>query len=90
MGKILDFIGVRYDLSDFDLDHHRKQSLGLYSTGPYQAQSRDDLHNFSFHSAELSSDMKSAIRAYAVSYLGQDLYDKYLARFDPANPGYGY
>jgi hypothetical protein len=83
MGKILDFLGVSYDLSDFDLDHHRAKSLGLYSTGPYQAQSREDLYNFSFHSADLSSDMRSALRAYAVSFLGQDLYDTYLSRFDP-------
>ena len=73
---------MSYDLSDFDLDHHRAKSLGLYSTGPYQAQSREDLYNFSFHSADLSSDMRRALRAYAVSFLGQDLYDNYLSRFD--------
>jgi hypothetical protein len=82
MGRILDFIGVSYDLSSFDLDHHRAKSLGLYSTGPYQAQSQDDLYNFSFHSGELSNDMRNALRAYAVSYLGQDLHAKYLSRFD--------
>jgi hypothetical protein len=82
MGRILDFLGVSHDLSSFDLDHHRAKSFDLYSTGRYRAQSREDLYNFSFHSGEMSNDLKSALRAFSISFLGPDIYDKYLSRFD--------
>lgn len=80
--RILDFIGIEYDLDSFDLDYHRQKSFETYNKNPGDTKTRDDLYNFSFHSRDISEDMKTSLRTYAVSYLGAELYERYLARFD--------
>ena len=80
--RILDFIGIEYDLDSFDLDHHRRKSYEAYSKNPNDPKTRDDPYNFSFHSRHVTEEMKASLRAYAVSYLGGDVYERYLSRFD--------
>jgi len=82
MGRILDFLDIPYDFADFDVEHHRRRSLELYSRGPDQPESKDALFDFAYHSRELSPATRQALKAYCISYLGADLYDKYLACFD--------
>ena len=82
IGRILDFLAVRYDFTGFELEHHRQRSLELYGRGPDQPESKDALFDFAYHSRDLPAATKQALKSYCLSYLGADLYDKYLACFD--------
>ncbi len=86
MEKILNFLGITYDLSEFDLEYHRRRSLELYKVGPDEPQTKDDLYDFAFHSRKVSNETKAAIRSYALSFLGNRVYERYLSRFD--DPGF--
>jgi hypothetical protein len=82
IGRILDFLHVPYDFAGFDVEHHRRRSLELYSRGPDQPESKNALFDFAYHSRELPAATKQALKAYSISYLGADLYEKHLACFD--------
>jgi hypothetical protein len=82
MGRILEFLHVPYDFAGFDVEHHRRRSLELYSRGPDQPESKNALFDFAYHSRELPAATKQALKAYSISYLGVDLYEKHLACFD--------
>jgi hypothetical protein len=82
MGRILDFLQIPYDFAGFDVEHHRKRSLELYSRGPDQPESKDALFDFAYHSRELPAETGQALKAFCIAYLGADLYEKYLACFD--------
>lgn len=82
MGRILEFLDVPYDFADFDVEHHRRRSLELYSRGPDRPESREALFDFAYHSRGLSADAKQALRDYCQSYIGAELYQKYLGCFD--------
>jgi hypothetical protein len=87
MGRILDFLDVRYDFAGFDVERHRRRSLELYSRGPDQPESKDALFDFAYHSRELPDATRRALKAYCISYLGAELYGKYLAGFDRLSEG---
>jgi len=82
MGRILDFLAIPHDFAGFDLEHHRRCSLELYARGPDRPQSTEALLDFAYHSRRLPPETRQALKAYCQSYLGAELYDKYLACFD--------
>jgi hypothetical protein len=82
MGRILDFLAIAHDFTGFDLEHHRRRSLELYARGPDRPQSTEALLDFAYHSRRLPPETRQALKAYCQSYLGAELYDKYLACFD--------
>lgn len=82
MKKILEFLGISYDLSEFDIEHHRQKSFELYSKAPDKPQTKNDLYDFTFHSRDLPDETKAALRSYALSFLGDRVYENYLSRFD--------
>lgn len=82
MGRILDFLGIPHDFTEFDVETHRKRSLELYARGPDQPQSKDALFDFTYHSRDLPPETRAALQTYCRSYLGADLYDSYLGCFD--------
>jgi hypothetical protein len=82
MGRILDFLEIRHDFADFDVEHHRRRSLELYARGPDQPESTDALFDFAYHSRALPPETRQALAAYCRTYLGAGLYDRYLGVFD--------
>jgi len=82
MGRILNFLDVPYDFAGFDVEAHRKRSLELYGRGPDQPESREALFDFAYHSRALPAETRQALKAFCISYLGADLYEKYLGCFD--------
>ncbi|MEM9540265.1 MAG: hypothetical protein AAGA60_12290 [Cyanobacteria bacterium P01_E01_bin.42] len=74
--KILDFLDFSYDLSDFDLEYHRQQSIGIYDK-QHKSYSKDNLYDFNFHRNEVDSEIVEAIDEF-VNDNYRDLVDRYL------------
>lgn len=82
IGQILDFIGVAYDFSDFDVAYHRNRSFELYGQANDRPRTKDDPTDLRFHSRQLAAETKLALQDYGIEQLGKDLYDQFLKRFD--------
>ena len=85
MEKILKFLRIDYDLKNFDLDSHVKNSIKRYNKGSKgrhdKSQTKNNLTNFTFHSdssmtREERLEMDNQIRK---RYGG--LFDLYLRRY---------
>jgi hypothetical protein len=88
IGRILDFLEIPHDFTGFDVEQHRRRSLELYARGPDQPESRDALLDFAYHSRGLSAETRQALKAYCQSYLGPELYERYLGGFDRLSEGH--
>lgn len=80
--RILDFLGVDYDLTGFDEAEHRRRSLALYGQGPDLPQTAHDSRNVRFHSANLGEETRRAIRRFCAETLGPGLFQTYLGRYE--------
>jgi len=85
MLKILDFIGIDYDLSDFNLEEHRLKSMDAYNSNRKGVQEKtltaSDPFNFLFHSSKrLCYEHKKTLDSILQINL-MELYDKYLSRY---------
>lgn len=77
--RILDFLRMRYDLTDFDVDAHRAASLNIYDT-QHRSFTMSDLFDFRWHQrraeAEVLDELDSFVRRHyvdlAVKYLSWD------------------
>lgn len=94
MLKILDFIGINYDLSDFNLEEHRLKSVKAYST-TYRDRLREGIRevalttndplNFTFHSSKCLGDKHKKALDSAFQKKMPILYEKYLNRYKEEN-----
>lgn len=82
MGRILDFIGIEYDLGGFDLEHHRRRSLELYAQAPDKPRTADDPTAAEHHSRNLSPEQRADLRRFGLEILGPDLYERHLGRYE--------
>ena len=89
MLKILDFMGIEYDLSDFDLEEHKLKSLESYVHGskePHQqAQTSRDPLNFTFHSDKHLNPKQRQTLDNTFRNKLPILYDTYLSRYSEEN-----
>ncbi len=89
MLKILDFIGIDYDLSDFDLEEHRLKSIRAYSLNrdniKAQTHTANDLFNFTFHSDKRLGDKHKKTLDFIFQKKLSILYEKYLIRYKEEN-----
>ncbi|MGK7887019.1 MAG: hypothetical protein AB4057_20620 [Crocosphaera sp.] len=76
MLKILEFLGLSYDLNNFDLEYHRQQSLDLYDI-QHKSYTKDNLYDFTFHQSQVKADVVQAIDDF-VDKNYRDLAQKYL------------
>lgn len=76
IGQILDFLDFSYDLSDFDLEHHRQQSLKIYDK-QHKSYSKDNLYDFTFHQNQVNSEILAALEEF-VDNNYRDLVNRYF------------
>jgi|GEM_PF-1172199 len=87
MERILKFVGIPYDLADFNIAEHRLRSLQLYAQAHDKPATAHDPLDMTFHSRGLDQDTHRALRAFCRDILGDDAtYRRYLGRYD-VEPG---
>ncbi|MEA5532393.1 hypothetical protein [Crocosphaera sp. XPORK-15E] len=74
--KILDFLELPYDLSNFDLEYHRQQSIKIYDT-QHTSHTQNNIYDFSFHQNEADPEIIKAIDEFFSKNYG-DLINRYL------------
>ena len=74
--KILDFFGFSYDLTNFDLEYHRQQSLQIYDI-QHKSYSKNNLYDFTFHQAQVDPEVNKALDEFVEANY-KDLADRYL------------
>lgn len=82
--RVMDFLGLDYNLEGFDVDAERKKSLDWYDQGQHRlgdrgrgTMSRDDLHNPEYHSGEIDETTRGAVERFCRITLGANLFEKY-------------
>lgn len=78
--KAMDFMGIKGNYKNVDVEAHREKSIKLYDDACKSA-TKDDLMNFKFHQNTISDKEKEAVTLYLKKELG-DIFDKYLYRYD--------
>ena len=74
--KILDFLGLYYDLEDFDLEYHRRKSVEIYD-GQHQSYTKRNLQDFQYHQNNVDLQVLEALDAF-VDKNYRNLATKYL------------
>ncbi|MBV7332403.1 hypothetical protein KFU94_30080 [Chloroflexi bacterium TSY] len=79
--RILDFFDLRYDISDFDVEEHRKCSLSIYDD-QHRSFTKNNPKDLTYHQRTVESAVLEAIDEYVQNHHA-DLLDKYgLLRHD--------
>lgn len=78
---VLDFLGIENRQQLFDVEAHRRRSFELYKQGKDGPATEKDPFNFGYHSRELSPQVRNSIADMAISVLGPERADRYLARY---------
>lgn len=76
MTRILDFFGITYDITDFDLEEHRQKSIQIYDN-QHKSYSKDNLYNFKFHQEAVESEVLEALDEF-VNANYKDIADRYF------------
>lgn len=82
IARILDFLGIPYDLTRFDLEAHRQRSLALYAQGPNLPQTADNPLDFGRRARRLDPARRAALRQFLHARLGSALDARSLARYE--------
>jgi len=80
MERILNFVKVDYDLDEYDMEFHRKKSIGMYDR-TNGAMTKNNVLDFSFHSKTLDNKSIEEIDMYIKNRTPEDIYNKYLKRY---------
>jgi len=84
MEKILDFLGVRYDMENFDVNIHARRSRKVYSSGRpvlQKCQTAANPLDFTFHSRKMKQEKKLWLdQFYKDNY--PHLFEKYGRRYE--------
>jgi hypothetical protein len=88
MERVLNFVGIPYNLADFDVAEHQKRSLQLYGEGHTKPLTAANVLDLTYHSRHLDRTTRSALRSFCRESLGEETYTRYLGRYDAeAEPG---
>ncbi len=82
IARILDFLGIPYDLTRFDLEAHRQRSLALYAQGPNLPQTGDNPLDYGRRARRLDPARRAALRQFLHARLGSALDACSLARYE--------
>jgi len=83
MEQILTFLGVKYDLTNFDLTEHEDRSRLTYSSGRKslkECKTAKDPLDFTFHSRNISQEERTYLDEYYQEHY-PDLFRKYGVRY---------